>query len=106
MTEASSPPSLEVAARDVLPEALELSHRVHANPEIAFQERQAATWSAELLGRNGPTLLEVWRRHLAAAGIEEGSAVDLVRQPALVKRAWTELRAQGGGRGSAGEARA
>jgi amidohydrolase len=37
----------------VLPEALELSHRVHANPEIAFEERRAAAWTAELLGRNG-----------------------------------------------------
>jgi amidohydrolase len=34
-------------------EALELSHRVHANPEIAFQERQAASWTAELLERHG-----------------------------------------------------
>ena len=53
MTDASSHPSLEAAVREVLPDALELSHRVHANPEIAFQERQAAAWSAELLGRNG-----------------------------------------------------
>ena len=53
MTEASSPTSLEGAVRDVLPDALELSHRVHANPEIAFQERQAAAWSADLLERHG-----------------------------------------------------
>ena len=26
---------------DLLPEALDLSHRVHANPEIAYEERQA-----------------------------------------------------------------
>ncbi|MDQ3344808.1 MAG: M20 family metallopeptidase [Chloroflexota bacterium] len=42
----------EVVA-EVLPEALELSHRVHANPEIAFEERQASTWTAELLERHG-----------------------------------------------------
>jgi amidohydrolase len=51
MTTAS--PDLARAVDAVLPEALELSHRVHANPEIAFEERQAAAWTAELLGRNG-----------------------------------------------------
>ena len=38
---------------EILPEALELSHRVHANPEIAYEERQAASWTAELLERHG-----------------------------------------------------
>ncbi|MGH2417496.1 MAG: M20 family metallopeptidase, partial [Candidatus Limnocylindria bacterium] len=28
-------------------------HRVHANPEIAFEERQASAWTAELLERHG-----------------------------------------------------
>jgi amidohydrolase len=46
-------PTLDEAVQTVAPEALELSHRVHATPEIAFQERQAAAWSAELLGRHG-----------------------------------------------------
>lgn len=45
--------TLDQAVSDVLPEALELSHRVHANPEIAFQERQAAAWTAELLANHG-----------------------------------------------------
>jgi metal-dependent amidase/aminoacylase/carboxypeptidase family protein len=114
---------------------------------------------------NSPTLLEVWRRHLTAAGVEEdpmdpnagstdmanvshevptihpylsiaphgtpghsrefaayaggpegdatleraitilaATAIDLIREPALIDRAWSELRAQGGGR--AGEAEA
>jgi amidohydrolase len=44
---------LRAAVEGVLPEATELSHRVHAHPEIAFQERQAATWTAELLARHG-----------------------------------------------------
>ena len=44
---------LAAAVEGVMPEALDLSHRVHANPEIAFQERQAAAWTAELLARNG-----------------------------------------------------
>ena len=46
-------PTLDEAVQTVAPEALELSHRVHASPEVAFQERQAAAWSAELLGRHG-----------------------------------------------------
>jgi amidohydrolase len=45
--------SLDEAVAAVLPDALDLSHRVHANPEIAFQERQASAWTAELLARNG-----------------------------------------------------
>ena len=38
------------AARD---EIIDLSHRIHANPEPAFEEHQAATWIAELLRRHG-----------------------------------------------------
>jgi len=38
------------AARD---EILELSHRIHANPEPAFEEHQAAAWVAEAIGRHG-----------------------------------------------------
>jgi amidohydrolase len=45
--------ALERAVEDVLPEALDLSHRVHANPEIAFEERQAARWTADLLRNHG-----------------------------------------------------
>ncbi|MCV0403740.1 MAG: amidohydrolase [Chloroflexi bacterium] len=44
---------LPAAVEKILPEALDLSHRVHANPEIAFQERQAASWTAELLASHG-----------------------------------------------------
>ncbi|HEX7950840.1 MAG TPA: M20 family metallopeptidase [Candidatus Limnocylindrales bacterium] len=32
---------------------LDLSHRIHANPEPAFEEFQAATWIAEILARHG-----------------------------------------------------
>lgn len=53
MTETAAPVPLEGAVDAILPEALDLSHRVHATPEIAFQERQAATWTAELLERHG-----------------------------------------------------
>ena len=38
------------AARD---EIIDLSHRIHANPEPAFEERQAAGWVAETLRRHG-----------------------------------------------------
>jgi len=46
-------PSLTDAVDSVLPDALDLSHRVHAHPEIAFEERQASTWTAELLEGHG-----------------------------------------------------
>jgi amidohydrolase len=38
------------AARD---EILDLSHRIHANPEVAFEERQASAWVAEAVARHG-----------------------------------------------------
>ncbi len=38
------------AARD---EILDLSHRIHANPEPAFEEQQAAAWCADAVGRHG-----------------------------------------------------
>ena len=38
------------AARD---ELLDLSHRIHANPEPAFEEHQAAAWCAEAVARHG-----------------------------------------------------
>jgi amidohydrolase len=41
------------AARD---EILDLSHRIHANPEPAFEEVQAASWCAEVVGRHGFTV--------------------------------------------------
>lgn len=38
------------AARD---ELLDLSHRIHANPEPAYEERRAAAWCAEALAAHG-----------------------------------------------------
>jgi amidohydrolase len=35
------------------PRILELSHRIHASPEVAFEETQAARWIAEVLGEHG-----------------------------------------------------
>ena len=34
-------------------EILDLSHRIHANPEPAFEEHQAASWVAEAVARHG-----------------------------------------------------
>lgn len=34
-------------------ELIELSLRIHANPELAFQETQACAWLTEYLGKNG-----------------------------------------------------
>ena len=45
--------ALDAAVEAALPDALDLSHRVHATPEIAFEERQAAAWSADLLRKHG-----------------------------------------------------
>lgn len=41
------------AVAAVAVEATDLSHRVHAHPEIAFEEREAARWTAELMERHG-----------------------------------------------------
>jgi amidohydrolase len=46
-------PAIAEATDAVLPDALDLSHRVHSTPEIAFQEKQAAAWTADLLRRHG-----------------------------------------------------
>jgi amidohydrolase len=55
---------LRAAVEAVVPEAIDLSHRVHAHPEIAFEERQAAAWTAELLSRHG------FKVEAPAAGLE------------------------------------
>jgi amidohydrolase len=53
MPSTGTPDPLGEAVATITSDALELSHRVHANPEVAFQERQAAAWTAELLERHG-----------------------------------------------------
>jgi amidohydrolase len=47
---------LGAAVEAIVPDAIDLSHRVHAHPEIAFEEREAAGWTAELLSRHGFTV--------------------------------------------------
>jgi amidohydrolase len=34
-------------------EIIDLSHRIHAHPEVAFEEEQASTWVGETLARHG-----------------------------------------------------
>lgn len=41
------------AVQAARPEILELSHQIHANPEPAFEEIQAATWVAEAIASHG-----------------------------------------------------
>jgi amidohydrolase len=44
---------LAFAVEDARDEILELSQRIHANPEPAFEERQASAWLADGLRRHG-----------------------------------------------------
>jgi amidohydrolase len=44
---------LAAAVEDARDEILDLSHRIHANPEPAFEEHRAAAWVAEILARHG-----------------------------------------------------
>ena len=53
MSDGTSMGRLPAAVAAVMPEAMDLSHRVHATPEIAFQEQQASAWTAELLRSKG-----------------------------------------------------
>ncbi|TMD32788.1 MAG: M20 family metallopeptidase [Chloroflexi bacterium] len=41
------------AVQDARAEILELSHRIHAHPERAFEEHEAAGWVAEAVARHG-----------------------------------------------------
>ena len=44
---------LAAAVEAARTEIIDLSHRIHANPEPAFEEHQAATWIAEVLRGHG-----------------------------------------------------
>ena len=47
-------------AREVVERArgglIDLSHRIHANPELGYQERQSSAWLTEFLAANGMTV--------------------------------------------------
>ena len=57
-------PALEDAVGAVLPGALDLSHRVHANPELGHQEYQASKRLADILGTAGANV------EMGTAGME------------------------------------
>jgi amidohydrolase len=57
---------LAAAVEGARDEILGLSHRIHAAPEVAFEEHQAATWVAEILARHG-YVVEHPAGHLATA---------------------------------------
>jgi len=42
--------------QDVENRLLELSHRIHATPELGFEEEHASAWVAEMLDANGFTV--------------------------------------------------
>ena len=58
-THQPAPPYVEMKARLAAAveahrdEIVELSRRIHANPEVAFEEQQAAAWVAEAVARHG-----------------------------------------------------
>ena len=59
ITHQPAPPYVEMKARLAAAveahrdEIVELSRRIHANPEVAFEEQQAAAWVAEAIARHG-----------------------------------------------------
>ena len=86
-------------------EILELSHRIHANPEPAFEEHQAAAWVAESLARHGFAVeLPAGRLATAIRAVRRGGRggdVAADRHPRRVRRAAgsrPRLRAQHDGR--------
>ena len=99
MSDPSPSVTLDEAVGAVVPDTLDLSHRVHAHPEIAnmaIAPRGTPGHSREFAehagGADGDALLPRAIRVLTA------TAVELLREPALVDRAWQELREHGGGR--------
>jgi amidohydrolase len=50
---ASAKTRLAAAVEAARPEVIDLSHRIHADPEPAFEEVHAAAWIAEILARHG-----------------------------------------------------
>ena len=72
-------------------EILDLSHRIHANPEPAFEERQAATWVAEAIRAHGFAVehpagsLETAVRGRLTGGLGRRRPAD--RHPRRVRRA-------------------
>ena len=64
-----------------------LSHRVHAHPELKFEEEQSSAWTAGVLADAGLTVAEI---DAAFAKVAEKNAALLVSPDAL----FTDWRAQ------------
>lgn len=52
-TDTSSKDTIEQRIRAAGQQLVDLSHRIHAHPELAFEETHASTWVAEALGHAG-----------------------------------------------------
>lgn len=77
------PDGLEAELATLRPELLDLSRRVHANPELAFGERRACAWTAELLTKHGFELVprsDIWETAFVArwVGSRPGPVVAFV----------------------------
>ena len=65
---------IAAAVDDARDEILDLSHRIHANPEPAFEEQKAAAWVAEAISRRGYVVQHpAGRLETAVRGILTGS---------------------------------
>jgi len=57
---------------EIQEQLIELSHRIHANPEVGFEEERASVWLAELLDANGfevePGICDLPTAFVARAG--------------------------------------
>jgi amidohydrolase len=70
---ASTKARLAAAVEANRSEILDLSHRIHANPEPAFEEHQAAAWVAESIARHGFEVVHpAGRLATAVRGVRRG----------------------------------
>ena len=70
---ASAKARLAAAVEANRSEILDLSHRIHANPEPAFEEHQAAAWVAESIARHGFEVVHpAGRLATAVRGVRRG----------------------------------
>jgi len=72
-------------------EILDLSHRIHANPEPAFEEHRAAAWCAEVLAAHGFAVGPAGVYHLACETGPAGSPLHLL-DPATAEPRVTPVR--------------
>ena len=77
---------IATAVADARAEIVDLSHRIHANPEPAFEEHQAAAWVAEALAGHGYSVefpigrLQTALRARMAGGRGEGARVGILAE--------------------------